>query len=70
MLKHMQKETGTALVVITHDERIAAMAQRRFDMADGVISQVCTDRAENPTMERGTLLPVPKAEEENREVPG
>ncbi len=70
MLKHMQKETGTSLVVITHDERIAAMAQRRFDMTDGVISQVCTDRAENPAMERGTLLPVPKAEEENREVPG
>ncbi len=67
MLKHMQKETGTALVVITHDERIAAMAQRRFDMADGVISQVCTDRAENPAMERAALLPVPKAAMENQD---
>ncbi len=67
MLKHMQKETGTALVVITHDERIAAMAQRRFDMADGVISQVCTDRAENPAMERAARLPVPKAAMENQD---
>ena len=40
LLKHIQKELGTALVVITHDNRIAQMAQRQFQIIDGVLSEV------------------------------
>ncbi len=40
LLKHVREETETALVVITHDDRIAGMAQRRFDIVDGVIAPV------------------------------
>ena len=40
LLKHIQKELGTALVVITHDNRIAQMAERQFQIVDGVLSEV------------------------------
>lgn len=44
LLRHVQMETGTALVVITHDERIASMASRRFEIVDGVIKPVISQR--------------------------
>ncbi len=40
MLYNIPKELGKALVLITHDSRIAAMADRRFTIADGVLSEV------------------------------
>ena len=39
-LKNIWKEFGKALVIITHDDRIARMAERRFTMVDGVLSEV------------------------------
>ncbi|HHW00968.1 MAG TPA: ABC transporter ATP-binding protein [Clostridiaceae bacterium] len=40
MLKSIWKELGKALVIITHDSRVAQMAERRFTIADGVLSEV------------------------------
>ena len=40
LLISLQRELGRALVVITHDRGIAALAQRRFNIADGVLSEV------------------------------
>lgn len=40
LLKTMGKDMGKALVVITHDARVAAMAQRRFTIVDGTLSEV------------------------------
>lgn len=39
-LENIWREFGKALVIITHDELIAKMAQRRFAMADGILSEV------------------------------
>ena len=40
LLKTVGKELGKALVIITHDSRIAAMAERRLSLVDGVLSEV------------------------------
>ena len=40
LLKTVGKDMGKALVVITHDSRIAAMAERRLSIVDGVLSEV------------------------------
>ena len=40
LLKTVGREMGKALVVITHDSRIAAMAERRLMIIDGVLSEV------------------------------
>ena len=40
LLKTVGKDMGTALVVISHDSRIAAMADRRLSIADGALSEV------------------------------
>ena len=40
LLKTIGKEMGRTLVVITHDRRIAAMAERRLTIVDGVLSEV------------------------------
>lgn len=40
MMRDIWKKMGKALVIITHDSRIANMAERRFQMADGVLSEV------------------------------
>ena len=40
LLKTVGEEMGKALVVITHDSRIAAMAERRLAIVDGVLSEV------------------------------
>ena len=40
LLKAVGKDMGKALVVITHDSRIAAMAERRLSIVDGVLSEV------------------------------
>ena len=40
MLKNIWRKFGKALVIITHDSRIAQMADRRFTIVDGVLSEV------------------------------
>lgn len=40
MLKNIRKEFGKALVIITHDDRIARMADLRFTIVDGMLSEV------------------------------
>lgn len=40
MLQDVWKKTGTKLVVITHDSRVAQMADRQFVIVDGVLSEV------------------------------
>lgn len=37
LLGSAQEETGAALMVITHDDRIASMAPRRFKIVDGIL---------------------------------
>jgi putative ABC transport system ATP-binding protein len=37
LLKKFHEETGTTIVVITHDPDVAAYAQRELKMEDGVI---------------------------------
>ena len=43
LLKTVGKDMGKALVVITHDSRIAAMAERRLTIVDGVLSEVTAE---------------------------
>lgn len=40
MLQSIWKRMGKTLVVITHDSRIAGMAERQFVIVDGVLSEV------------------------------
>lgn len=40
MLKSIWKEMGKTLIVITHDSRIAQMADRQFTIVDGTLSEV------------------------------
>lgn len=40
MLGSIHREMGKTLVVITHDDRIAKMAERRFEIVDGVLTEV------------------------------
>ena len=40
MLCAIRKKTNRTLVIITHDPRIAEMADRRFTIIDGVLSEV------------------------------
>ena len=40
LLQNIWKKIGTKLVVITHDSRVAQMADRQFMIVDGVLSEV------------------------------
>ena len=40
LLQNIWKKMGTKLVVITHDRRVARMADRQFVIVDGVLSEV------------------------------
>lgn len=40
MLENIWKKTGTKLIIITHDRRVAQMADRQFVIVDGVLSEV------------------------------
>lgn len=40
LLQNVWKKMGKALVVITHDNRIARMADRQFQIVDGVLTEV------------------------------
>ena len=40
LLQTVHQELGKALVMITHDSRIAALAPRRLSIVDGILSEV------------------------------
>lgn len=40
MLKSIRRELGKALIIITRDNQIARMAERRFIIVDGILSEV------------------------------
>lgn len=40
MLENIWEKTGTKLVIITHDRRVARMADRQFVIVDGILSEV------------------------------
>ena len=45
LLQNIWKKMGTKLVVITHDSRVAQMADRQFVIVDGVLSEVTAKRS-------------------------
>lgn len=40
MLENVWKKMGKAVVIITHDSRVARMADRQFHMEDGILTEV------------------------------
>ena len=40
LLSSVHREFGKTIVVITHDDRIAQMAERKFSIVDGILSEV------------------------------
>ncbi|MEY8523667.1 ABC transporter ATP-binding protein [Lachnospiraceae bacterium 38-10] len=50
LLKSAPEETGTALMVITHDDRVASMAPERFSIVDGILRR--EDRTEGEEVRR------------------
>lgn len=40
LLASIHREFGKTIVVITHDDRIAQMAERKFSIVDGILSEV------------------------------
>ena len=40
MLKEIWRKLGTTLLIITHDNRVARMADRQFQIVDGALSEV------------------------------
>ncbi|MDP8977909.1 MAG: ABC transporter ATP-binding protein [Actinomycetota bacterium] len=45
LLARLHAQAGTALVVVTHDERIAAGAERRIEVRDGLLAEQTAPRA-------------------------
>ncbi|MEU8424368.1 ABC transporter ATP-binding protein [Micromonospora sp. NPDC048835] len=75
LLEQLNAESGVALVMVTHDQEVAARAQRRITMRDGVVvadSAATMDSADPnsghdrpPSADHGrpaTLVPAPSAE--------
>lgn len=67
LLERLNAESGVALVMVTHDQEVAARAARRITMRDGVV--VADSAAERhdrpPSVDHGrpeTLVPAPSAE--------
>ncbi|MDG4835353.1 ABC transporter ATP-binding protein [Micromonospora sp. WMMD967] len=69
LLERLNAESGVALVMVTHDQEVAARARRRITMRDGVVvadsddAQSAHDRP--PSVDHGrpaTLVPAPSAE--------
>jgi putative ABC transport system ATP-binding protein len=40
MLSAIHEKMGKTLVIITHDNRMAGMADRRFSIVDGILTEV------------------------------
>ncbi|GIQ61812.1 ABC transporter ATP-binding protein YtrE [Paenibacillus cisolokensis] len=43
LLRELNEERGLTLLVITHDERVAAIGSRRFRMEDGLLSEIAAE---------------------------
>ncbi|MEW2430420.1 ABC transporter ATP-binding protein [Micromonospora sp. NPDC047644] len=69
LLEQLNAESGVALVMVTHDQEVAARAQRRITMRDGVVVADSGDprsaHDRPPSVDHGrpaTLFPAPSAE--------
>ncbi|MFC5921790.1 ABC transporter ATP-binding protein [Micromonospora vulcania] len=52
LLERLNAESGVALVMVTHDQEVAARARRRITMRDGVV--VADSASDSPTTAAGT----------------
>ncbi|SCE87215.1 ABC transporter ATP-binding protein [Micromonospora chokoriensis] len=69
LLERLNAESGVALVMVTHDQEVAARARRRITMRDGVVVADSDDTLSAhdrpPSVDHGrpaTLVPAPSAE--------
>ncbi|MEU8155327.1 ABC transporter ATP-binding protein [Micromonospora sp. NPDC048986] len=69
LLEQLNAESGVALVMVTHDQEVAARAHRRITMRDGVVVADSADPSSThdrpPSVDHGrpaTLVPAPSAE--------
>ncbi|MGC4754972.1 ABC transporter ATP-binding protein [Micromonospora trifolii] len=69
LLEQLNAESGVALVMVTHDQEVAARAHRRITMRDGVVvgdsADPRTAHDRPPSVDHGrpaTLVPAPSAE--------
>ncbi|MEU8284640.1 ABC transporter ATP-binding protein [Micromonospora sp. NPDC048905] len=66
LLEQLNVESGVALVMVTHDQEVAARAQRRITMRDGVVVADSDDPHDRPpSVDPGrpaTLVSAPSAE--------
>ncbi|MEU8084437.1 ABC transporter ATP-binding protein [Micromonospora sp. NPDC049101] len=66
LLEQLNAESGVALVMVTHDQEVAARAQRRITMRDGVVvADSDTPHDRPPSVDLGrpaTLVSAPSAE--------
>ncbi|SCF20552.1 putative ABC transport system ATP-binding protein [Micromonospora saelicesensis] len=69
LLEQLNAESGVALVMVTHDQEVAARAHRRITMRDGVVVADSADprsaHDRPPSVDHGrpaTLVPAPSAE--------
>ncbi|MCG5441286.1 ABC transporter ATP-binding protein [Micromonospora sp. NIE79] len=69
LLEQLNAESGVALVMVTHDQEVAARAHRRITMRDGVVVGDSADprsaHDRPPSVDHGrpaTLVPAPSAE--------
>ncbi|MER7461090.1 ABC transporter ATP-binding protein [Micromonospora sp. NPDC126480] len=67
LLERLNAESGVALVLVTHDNDVAARARRRIAMRDGiVVADSAGERHDRPVRDAGgppdTLVPAPSAE--------
>ena len=44
MLENIRLKMGKTLVIITHDDRIACRADRRFVIMDGVVTEISAQK--------------------------
>ncbi|MGW3887313.1 ABC transporter ATP-binding protein [Micromonospora chokoriensis] len=69
LLERLNAESGVALVMVTHDQEVAARARRRITMRDGVVvadsDDLLSAHDRPPSVDHGrpaTLVPAPSAE--------
>ncbi|MFF5053567.1 ABC transporter ATP-binding protein [Micromonospora sp. NPDC000663] len=65
LLERLNAESGVALVMVTHDQEVAARAQRRITMRDGVVVADSAAHDRPLPVDHGrpeTLVPAPSAE--------
>jgi len=47
LLKTLNKNLGTTVIVVTHDEKMALYADKKFEIDDGKISNIFVKRVNN-----------------------